>query len=44
METYGINVGFTAETSTRSLMPDGNVITVMVGLLAIVALVVSKQK
>jgi hypothetical protein len=44
MESYGINVGFTAETASRSLTPDGNVIVVMIGILLIAALVVFRPK
>ena len=40
MEQYGVSTGFRAETASRSLFPDGNVLTVMVGMIAIVALIV----
>ena len=44
MERYGINLGFTAESSASSLTPDGNVLTVMAGLLVIVALIIYKPQ
>lgn len=40
MEQFGVSIGFRAETASRSLLPDGNVLTVMVGMIAIVALIV----
>ena len=40
MEQYGVSIGFRAETDSRSLFPDGNVLTVMVDMIAIVALIV----
>jgi len=43
MKAYGINVGFTSETSLRQLIPDGNVLTVMIGLFLITAVVIYKS-
>jgi hypothetical protein len=39
MEAIGFNIGFTTQTTERSVIPDGNVLALMIGLIVITSLI-----
>lgn len=43
MKKYGITIGFTVESTSRSIFPDGNVIILTVALFTIVTMIVLKM-
>ena len=43
METMGLNIGFSSESSSRQFLPDGNVLVLSVLVLAIIFLTTRKN-